>query len=171
MRVNNHQPQAVLPFADVENTIAQKLRNQQAQEQAENLGKTLLKQIETKQATAAELSRSYSLPWQVDKEAGRYDSRVDGRILTEAFRMPSPNDKPSLEGLKLPSGDYAIIEVNAIHQGELPKSDGNVSSNIFKEELEKNYGQIDYQLYVRELMTNANIKINQEALDAKTDSE
>jgi len=165
IRVKNHQPQTVLPFADVENTIAQKLRNQQAEEQAENLGKTLVKQIEAKQPTSSPLS------WQVDKEAGRYDSRVDSRILNEAFSMPYPNDKPSIEGLKLPSGDYAIIEVDAIHQGELPKSDGNVSSNIFKEELEKNYGQIDYQLYVRELMTKARIKINQEALDAKADGE
>lgn len=171
IRVKNHQPQAILPFADVENTISEKLRNQKAQEQAQNLGESLLKKIEAKESTAAELSRSYSLPWQVDKDAGRYDSRVDGRILGEAFNMPYPSDKPSVEGLTLPSGDYAIIEVDAIHQGELPKSDEGVSKNIFKEELERNYGQIDYQLYVRELMKNANIKVNQAVLDAKADTE
>ncbi|MDX2165316.1 MAG: SurA N-terminal domain-containing protein [Gammaproteobacteria bacterium] len=170
VRVKNHQPQAVLPFADVENTIAQKLRNQQAQEKAEALGQSWLKQIEDNKSSAAALSRENAFPWQVDKDAGRYDSRVDSRILTEAFSMPYPNDNASVKGVRLPSGDYAIIEVDAVHQGELPKSDDSISHNIFKEELEKNYGQIDYQLYVRELMKNSSIKLNQSVLDAKPDN-
>ncbi len=170
IRVKNHQPQSVLPFADVENTIAQKLRNQQAQEHAEALGESWLKQIKDKKSTASALSRQNNFPWQVDKDAGRYDSRVDGRILTEAFNMPYPNNQASVMGVSLPSGDYAIIEVDAIHQGELPKADDSVSRNIFKEELEKNYGQIDYQLYVRQLMKNSSIKINQAALDVKSDN-
>lgn len=164
IRVKHHQPQSVLPFADVENTIAQKLRNQQAQERAEKLGQTWLKQIQAKTATASALSHEYHFPLQADESAGRYDSRVDSRILTEAFSMPYPVDAPSVKGLQLPSGDYAIIQVNAVHQGELPKSDESVSQNIFKEELEKNYGQIDYQLYVREMMKDSKIKVNPSAL-------
>lgn len=164
IRVKNHQPQAVLPFADVENTIAEKLRKEKAQEQAEALGKNLLKKVQAGEYVS-------SLNWQFDKDAGRYDSRVDGRVLSEAFRMPYPNSKPSVEGIKLPSGDYAIIEVKAIHQGELPKAESNetVSRNIFKEELEKNYGLINYQLYVREAMADAKIKVNNQALNIKSD--
>jgi peptidyl-prolyl cis-trans isomerase D len=165
LRIKQHKPASILPFEDVQNTIQTELRNKKAQQQAQQLGQQLLIQLQSKSATPAALAKQYALPWQVDDSAGRYDSRVDAAILTQAFRLPHPTDNtPSVGGLALPSGDYALIMVKAIHEGVLSAED-NIQKHIFTEEIEKSLGNMDYELYVRQLMQEAKIKINANALN------
>ncbi len=160
LRIKEHKPASLLPMADVQNTLQVKLRSKKAQLEARQLGQQLIDNILNKKADLPGLSQQYSLSLQEDKNAGRYDTKVDNLILSEAFRMPRPDSTTlSLKGLSLPSGDYAVILLNAIHDGTLSSQD-NIQRRIFQEEMEGNYGHIDYQLYVRELMKKAKIKFN-----------
>lgn len=158
LRIKDHKPASILPMADVQNTLLVKLRGKKAQQEAQQFGQQLIDNIRSKKSDLPALSKQYSLSLQEDKNAGRYDTKVDNFILNEAFRMPHPDSSQiSLKGVSLPSGDYAIILLNAVHDGALSPQD-NIQHRIFQEEMEGNYGHIDYQLYVRELMKKAKIK-------------
>lgn len=158
LRIKEHKPASILPMADVQNTLQMKLRSKKAQQEAQQFGQQLMDNIRNKKSDLLTLSKQYSLSLQEDKNAGRYDSKVDNLILSEAFRLPRPDDATqiSLKGISLPSGDYTVILVNAVHDGILSSQD-NIQRHIFQEEMEGNYGHIDYQLYVRELMKKAKI--------------
>jgi len=159
LRIKEHKPSAILPLADVESTIQMKLRNSIAQKEAESQGEMVLSQLQNHKMSLAEISKKYSLSLQSEKNAGRYDTKVDAAILNQAFKMPYPS---STKGMVLPSGDFAIISLNAVHQGEFDKDKMDIQSRVFKEELESNYGHLDYQFYVRDLMKKSKIKFNQE---------
>jgi peptidyl-prolyl cis-trans isomerase D len=165
VRVKDHKPAAVLPLSDVQDTIQTELLNKKAQQKAQQLGQQLIQQLQDRQFTPEKLARQYSLPWQVDENVGRYDSRVDAAILTQAFRLAHPTQSlVSAGGLALTSGDYALIIVNAVHEGVLQNTD-TIQKRIFTEEVEKNFGSMDYELYVRRLMKNAKIKLNEDAFN------
>lgn len=160
LRVRQHKLASLMPFGEVQPLIKDKLIADLAQQKAKALGQTLLTDLDKNNAAIADLSKQYNLPLQNDNAAGRYDSQVDAAILNEAFRMPRPEgNKPSTNGLQLPSGDFAVIVLNAITDGATP-SNGSVEQRVFQEEMENNLGHIDYEFYVRDLMNHAKIVNN-----------
>lgn len=157
LRVHQHKPASLMPFGEVQPLIRNKLIAQLAQQKAQDLGQTLITALQKNTSTPTQLATQYNLPWQSDKDAGRYDSRVDVAILNEAFRMPRPNaNNLSITGLQLPSGDYAVIVLNGVTDGPAPAV-GNVEQRVFQEEIENTLGHIDYELYVRDFMDKAKI--------------
>lgn len=168
LRIKQHIPASVLPYADVQNTIQSQLIKDKALQQAELLGQEVLQRLQHQEAPDV-LAKSYDLSWHVENNLARYDSRIDSAILSQAFQLPHPSPKsPSAQGLQLASGDYAVVMVNAVHNGEL--SPDNIQKRVFSEEIEKNFGDIDYELYVRDLMKQAHIKINPHAFTDDSDS-
>jgi peptidyl-prolyl cis-trans isomerase D len=159
LRVKEHKPSAILPLADVESSIQLQLRKNIARKEAQSQGEMILSQLKDHKISLVEVSKKYSLSLQQEINAGRYDTKVDAAILNQAFKMPYPSSK----GMMLPSGDYAIIFLDAVHQGEFDKNKADIQSRIFREELESNYGHLDYQFYVSNLMKKAKIKFNQDS--------
>lgn len=160
IRVKQHKLASLLPFNEVQSTIKDKIASEIAQQKTKTLGQTILSALQKDPTSANKIAQQYSLSWLTDNNAGRYDSRVDAAILREAFRMARPqNNVPSLTGFGLPSGDYAVISLNGVNDGSIPPA-GNIQLRIFREEIENNLGNIDYQLYVRELLNNAKIVTN-----------
>jgi peptidyl-prolyl cis-trans isomerase D len=171
LRVKEYKPASTLPLADVQNTLSTQLRNKKAQLEAQKVGEQMVEKIQKKQLTVNQLSKQLSVSWQEEKNAGRYDSKIDAAILGQAFRMSRPKSTAlSIKGMSLPSGDYAIILVNAVNDGVLP-SDDNIRQRIFQEEIESNYGHMDYQLYVNALMKKAKIKLNQQPVASNDESQ
>ena len=157
LRVKQHKTASLLPFEEVQSQIKDKIAAQLAQQQAKQLGQTILTSLQKDPTSVNKIAQQYSFAWQTDNNAGRYDSRVDAPILHEAFLMPHPtNNAPALAGFDLPSGDYAVISLNGVTDGPIP-APGNVQLRIFTEEIENTLGNIDYQLYVRDILNNAKI--------------
>ncbi len=160
IRIKQHKIASLLPFDEVQSTIKDKIAAQIAEQQAKDLGQTILATLQKIPSSANNIANQNNLSWQTDNNAGRYDSRVDGAILHQAFGMPRPqNNIPSLTGFALPSGDYAVISLNGVNDGVVPAA-GNIQLRIFREEIENTLGNIDYQLYVRDLMNHAKIVTN-----------
>lgn len=158
LRVKDHQAAALLPFATVQNQIETQLAKQQAQQLAKTEGEKLVAQLQQGKSSLIDVAKQQNLSWQVEDNAGRYDTRIDAPILAQAFRMPAPAaGHPSISGLSLASGDFAVVSVDAIHPGTL--NHDAIQKRIFAEQIENNLGQIDYELYVNQLMSAAKIKI------------
>jgi peptidyl-prolyl cis-trans isomerase D len=160
LRIKRHKAAALMPFDEVQALIKDKLAAQFAKQKAKELGQQILIALQDNPASANAIANQYSLNWQTDNNAGRYDSRVDAAILHQAFAIPRPvNNKPSLAGFDLPSGDYSIISLNGVTDGAIPPA-GNIQLRVFQEEIENTLGHIDYELYVRNLLNHAKIVTN-----------
>ncbi len=158
LRIKDHQAATLLPFATVKNQIETQLEKQQAQQQAKVEGEKLVAQLQQEKTSLIDVAKQQKLSWQAEDNAGRYDTRIDAPILAQAFHMPTPSAQhPSVSGLPLASGDYAVISVDAVHPGSL--GGDAIQKRIFAEQIENNLGQIDYELYVNQLMNAAKIKM------------
>lgn len=171
LRVTDHKPATTQSLAEVQNIIEPRLISQKAQILAKQFGESIVAKLQAKTASFQKISSELHLSWQIDRNAGRHDSHVDATILAQAFHMPRPEKNlASISGLNLPSGDYAVIAVNTVHDGDLSVSD-NVERRIFREEMEKNLGRIDYELYVKQNMDKAKIKLGKDIIHINTNAE
>jgi hypothetical protein len=61
----------------------------------------------------------------------------------------------------MPSGDYALVAITGLKDGDETSlgRQGPQQRRIFREQLEKILGQLDYELYLRSLLTKAKVSI------------
>lgn len=163
IRVKQHLPASTKPYAMVKESILHNLKTVAAQHAAQQQGNAMIEQIRSGKAQAKTLADSKDYTWVEKADAGRFDSKFNSMILNTAFRLPRPKDNnlPTVAGITLPSGDYAIILVNKVSDGhpntslELAKEE----QRIFREQLETSLGELDYRLYVSSLEKKAKVVI------------
>lgn len=161
LRVAHHQPAAIKPFSMVREEIFLTLKTQAAQHAAEQQGLNYIEQIRSgKNAKQlADLSHSSLIE---KNDVGRFDTKFNSMIVNTAFHLPRPkNSKPSSAGIVLPSGDYAVIIVSNVHDGNEASFGklGNEERRIFQEQLEHGFGEVDYQMYMTGLEKKAKVII------------
>lgn len=158
VRVKQHLPAKLQSFNQVEGTVTQLLKIKAAAQQAKNMGQQLLQDLKQGK-DAGQLANQTNLTWQTVNNIGRFDTRIPGLILNAAFRAPRPSPKlAGSEGFSLPNGDFVLMSVIAVHDGDLGKNPA-VQQRIYREELENSFGQLDYSLYVRGMLNNAKVDI------------
>lgn len=156
LRVKQHKPASLLPFAEVQETIKQRLQYQAAIAKAKALGEEIVRALNESTTTPTLLTKN-GLSWKTITNAGRFDSRLDSPLLTQAFHMPRPNgNKPLTSGLPLANGDYAVISIKAIHDGEITNFPAS-QLRIYGEQLQNSLGEFDYALYARGMLDKAKI--------------
>lgn len=156
LRIKQHVPSALLSFDKVQDQVMQKLKFQTAKQQTQQLGQELLQQLQ-KGKSSEQVARQANFLLQVINGVGRFDNRVPGAVLRAAFRMPHPQGKIlASEGFSLPNGDYALLTVTAVHDGSLGLN-AAAQRRLYREELENGFGQLDYALYVRGLLSKTKI--------------
>lgn len=152
LRINKHIPTAEKALVDVKLLIAEKLAKKKAAAEAKQFGQSLLneKQNFMKQE---KLIAANSLEWHDIKDAHR-DSDVVPSIINElAFNIPNVGAQ---DGNELSNGDFAIVSLKKITDGRIESLDKEQLSNI-TQQIEANYGLMDYDLYLNNLMRNAKI--------------
>ena len=70
-----------------------------------------------------------------------------------AFNVPRVGEKA---GLSLVDGDYVIVSLTAINDGNVAALDKEQINSI-TQQIEAKYGVMDYELYVNDLMSHAKI--------------
>ncbi len=152
LRVNQHIPATEKTLADVRSEIVEKLSVQKAREETKQLGKALLK-VHQNLLAQDKLIKDNQLHWKAVTAATR-DMDEALRVINEmAFKLPQVN---SAVGRSLANGDYVIVQLKKISDGQLNALDKEQVASI-KQQIEANYGMTDYDLYVRELMRKAKI--------------
>lgn len=158
LRVNNSQPAAVQPLAVVKSSIEQQLRVQMAQQRAQQLAQQALNDLKSG-ASLQSLVAKYHVTWKPNIDVTRQMSQIDPQILRAAFNLPKSTNanQPSATVAVMPSGDVALVVMNNVQT-----SSNQVSAqqqHIAANEIENAYAQLDYQLYVADMMDAAKIKI------------
>lgn len=157
LRVLTHQASAVQPLAQVHDKIKKILQDQQAIDKAQAAAADLSDKLNKQQDITSWLA-GHHLKMVSQENIGRYTAGEAGSVLNAAFRLPRPGKKPSVNMVHLPSGDFAVIEVTKVSQA----NDGKIQSiqqRVLAEQIASGYAQLDYQLYVDDVLNKAKVKV------------
>ncbi len=118
LRVQDRRPASHRPLEEVRGQIARELRERRAAALAEEEGRRILESLEQGEAPAA-AAAARGLQWRSVELAGRDDPSVPFEVLDAVFAMQAPSgDRPRIEGAGLLTGDYAIITLHEVIDGD-----------------------------------------------------
>lgn len=152
LRVREHVSAKEIPLVQVRPLIIETIAKNKAREEARKLGKILLASNQNSE-TQEQLMKDNHLQWNLVTAATRETDEALQLMNEMAFKLPTIGAEV---GRSLASGDYLIIRLKTINDGQLNTLDKEQIASI-KQQIEANYGMMDYDLYVGELMHKAKI--------------
>lgn len=156
IRINEHRPESYRPLEEVRDDVVALLREQKARNAAVSQGESLLKQLEAGSDVTA-MAAEQTAEWNETALIKRNDNSVNHEILNAAFRMAKPAEgETKWRGLKLANGDYAIIALYQVKDGDLSNIDETVRTAL-KDRLERSRSQSEGAYLVDSLKQQAKI--------------
>ena len=159
IRVLDHEPAETKPLDTIREEVERKTRDAKVRALVRNEGEELLGELKSgvsMEAAAGKLELETS-------DSGyiyRGTSTLDQMLVTEAYQMPQGTDEqPSIRGVVLTSGDYAILSLEEIREGSIDRlSDADRSR--FTAEVSSMQGNSEFSAVVDTLRANATIIIS-----------
>ncbi len=157
LRVKERKAEGVRSLDEVREDIRQTLRHSAAMKKAQETGQALIGRLE-KGEDIAELAKSAKLTWERPAAVGRVAAEVNPEITGEAFRLPRPlPGKPVFGGKVLVSGDFAVIAVYEVKDGDPALAD-DAAKKSATETLVRSRGGNEFQAYAKALEAKTTIK-------------
>ncbi|GIU44222.1 peptidylprolyl isomerase [Shewanella sairae] len=144
IRVNSHKAAGTMDLADVRSAIANRLKQEQANEAARKQAQEVMTAVEASGDTADFIA--------VNKLA-RFAQDVDGAIVNKAFAMAQPTDKPSVDTVALANG-YAVVVLKQVNAAE------GVDTNLLDsltQRLSSQYSENDYRAVIASLKAKGEV--------------
>src|SRR3990167_9596498 len=151
IRVNKHIPATQKKLADVQDQITQQLTLIQARTAAKNFGQLLLDTSD--RVKEQDIITQHQFVWHSVKNAARDSDDSDALISELAFNLPRVH---SQEGRSLANGNYVIVRLNTLHDGQYQTLDKEQQASLVQQK-EASYGVMDYDLYINSLVAAAKI--------------
>ncbi len=119
LRLLEHQKADRRPLSEIKSQVRQSLIQEKAREAAKAAGEKALQQLEAGES-AETVSKALSVDWKGAGAVTRETKDHDAQIIKQAFRLtrPSSPDSPRYSGVVLNSGDYAVIRLNKVVDGD-----------------------------------------------------
>ncbi len=123
VRIADRYPASHLPLAEVHDRIEIELRQRDATEKAREIGERIIARL-GEGASLEELAREYRAEWHPAATVGRDDVTIDPELLGVVFSMTRPvAAEPTTEGVQLLSGDYAVLALHEVVDGDVAAVD------------------------------------------------
>ena len=151
LRVNKHIPTKEQSLAEVHSQIEKILLKQSADAKAKEIGTALLNPAEEKQQ---ELMSTNQLKWTEVEKAARDNDKSNSIVNNLAFSLLKPESR---EGVALENGDYVVVRLKQINDGNLSTLDQEQKDSLVQQ-IESTYGMLDYDLYINSLLRHAKIE-------------
>lgn len=117
LRISEHKPQELLAFDVVKDQVKEAVVNAKADALLKDSVASLLLQVQ-QGAEFEKLAKTYGYEWQLLLSATR-NGEGDRQILNKAFSLPDPGpDHRAIDSLKLSGGDYAILAIDNVVDGD-----------------------------------------------------
>lgn len=162
LRILEHQPAAQQTLDSIREAVAEAARQDRIRTLLEEKGAGLLAELDSGTATMDSVAAAESLELESNTLLPRTAQLPSQELVRRAFDMPLPQpDKPVYAGMLLSSGDYALISLEEVQQGDydaLPEPARKQAWRALKE-LD---GSSDLQMVLGELKSQATIHIPRE---------
>ncbi len=156
LRVKQHALGDYLSLSSVKETIVQQLKTEKAMEQLGGIAEQIAKTSKNSTQLKKQL-QTHSVGLQTKQGIARDDrSGINEVILQTAFSLPRPGGDASIKAVRLPNGDYALVEldkvINVNHRSDL-------NAELLSDEIARDFAQVDYELYNNSIIERSKIKL------------
>lgn len=152
LRVKDHIATKQLSLNEVQEQIKSLLTKKAAEAKAKELGAALLNPVTDKKQL--DLITANKLKWSsVEKASRDSNDKVTTTVNELAFNLLKPESR---DGVSLENGDYVVVKLKHINDGDLNSLDKEQQDSVIQQ-IEANYGMMDYDLYVNSLINHAQI--------------
>jgi peptidyl-prolyl cis-trans isomerase D len=158
LRILDHETAEPQPLEQVKGKVAEKLRDMKARAMTAERGGALLKELQSGKSLA-DIASAQKLELKSSGLIGRNAADPDSQIVSRAFLLPSSTDKRQpVSGFALDSGDYVLLRLEEVKDGDLSKLSQADQLNVRKE-LDRIIGSTEVAAYTAELKERAKIVV------------
>lgn len=158
IHVDKHVPAAVRPLAQVSDAIRKDILDERVQSAAKQRADDLLARVrkgETLDAVAASAGATV----QSVSEALRDQQGLPDQLRDEAFLLPHPTDgKPQFAAVALADGNYALVAVDKVQDGDLSKVTPEQRKTL-RQSMLAAYGNVATEGFIDALKAKTEIKV------------
>lgn len=158
LRIKKYQPAGVQSFNAAQDRIKEILNKQMAISEAQKFGENLFKNSEKTGSIPKNIDNK-NLQWQFVQHVNRHDNKLNKDIVRAAFTLIPPNKNiptvSSMKGFSLENGDYALVRLIKVRDEKYQPLLNDSKLNHYREEIAKSFGQLDYVLYMHNLLKEA----------------
>jgi len=158
-RVDDVQDAQPLGLDEVADEIREELAEEQARLNARNLGELLEGEIAEGADMAALAEREgVELRSAEGLDRGTVTDDLPTRVVDRAFRLPRPSDdRPSVGGTSIQGGDYAVVQVIGVTDGDTDLADDERQQ--WRAELQQVFSQSEWQALMNALRAEMDVKM------------
>lgn len=165
LHMKEHKPAAVRALDEVRQAIVELLRKEAARARVAAAGAALQERL-AKGGSAETLAREHTVEWLKPGLIRRDETKLDAGLVRAAFRLarPAPESKAAtVGGTVLESGDYAVVAVYAVRDGDPAALDAAARLQL-QRELQRSHAAVEYQSYLNGLKQAANVVLHPDKL-------
>jgi peptidyl-prolyl cis-trans isomerase D len=158
LRILEHQPAEKQTLESVKDKVTAEVSDAKARELASTRGDSLLKELRSG-TPLADIASAQQLKVRTTGLIGRNATDPASRIVTEAFLLPPAADKgQSSSGFSLDSGDYVLLVLEEIKDGDFSSLSRDDQQKV-RQELDRIIGGAEVNAFTDELKNRAEITI------------
>ncbi|MFO1257448.1 MAG: SurA N-terminal domain-containing protein [Gammaproteobacteria bacterium] len=155
LRLKTHQPSELKPYEAVKTEVEGILRDNKLNEKLKSYADSIVEGL--KKSQSIDLIASEKKLNFIDKTVTRSEINLDRAVLSKAFSIPRPVAGTFEVGSTPISKGYAIVLVDDVQDGQLSEVPSDRISFI-QGFLANSLGEIDYDLYVSEIIKQAKVE-------------
>jgi peptidyl-prolyl cis-trans isomerase D len=163
IKVDQHQKAEPMPLDQVRDDIKKKLLDQQIAKAAHERADTLFARVQKGEALD-KIAGELKLKVDDQKDIGRNASNVDRKLVDDVFKLDRPAEgKPSAGESTLSNGDFALVQLNAVKDGDASKVDAK-TKEAARNTLRQGLGGLAVRGYIDSLRKSAKIEVAEDKL-------
>ncbi len=163
VKVDQHEKAEPKPLAQVRDDIKKKLIDEQVAKAAHERADTLFARVQ-KGESLEKIAGELKLKVEDQKDIGRNASNVDRKLVDDVFKLDRPADGKSTIGeSSLASGDYALVALTAVKDGDASKVDAK-TKEAARNTLRQGAGGLAVRGYIDSLRKTAKIEVLEDRL-------
>jgi peptidyl-prolyl cis-trans isomerase D len=157
LRMVEHKPEALRPLAEVRDEVVKLTIDQLARGKAEELGKQYLERLQKGEPRDA-IAQAGSFSWTDVKGATRDDdTKLSRAVARLAFRTtPSKDGETAYNGLSVGAGDYVLVAVTGLSDGDAGKADDPARKTV-SDQMFASYANNDWRDFLADLKSKAKV--------------
>ncbi|MBS0287525.1 MAG: SurA N-terminal domain-containing protein [Proteobacteria bacterium] len=155
LRVSNVIASKQKPLEEVKSEIVKTLLFDKSTLEAKTKATSLLDKITKNNMPLDKVQSEFS--WSTATDVSRSSSKAQPDLVEAAFGMAYPTDKGSFKLVQLENGDYAIVWLTKVVDGDMSKLSAQEKES-FNDQLSKHFGELEFALYATELLKEAKVQ-------------
>ncbi|MDA1107724.1 MAG: SurA N-terminal domain-containing protein [Proteobacteria bacterium] len=163
LRMKEHKPSAVRALDEVRPAIVEQLRQQAARTRVQAAGVALQARLNKGDGVEA-VAKEYGVEWLKPGLIRRDTAKLNAALVRTAFGLTRPESTAvTVGGAALASGDYAVVAVYAVRDGDSAALDA-VARLQLQRELQRTQATAEYQGYLNGLKQAAKVVLHADKL-------